>query len=77
MAKTTLLGLVILSAVASVAEGQRGDTIYTEVGSPAIDGRIFKPHAARVRIYRGDSLVAQWLNELSLGDSAGRPLCAG
>ena len=68
------VALVVLSVVASVADGQRGDTIYADVGSPAIDGRIFKPHAARVRIYRGDSLVAQWLNELRLGDSAGRPV---
>ena len=74
MLKTTVVALVVLSAVASVAEGQRGDTVFTEVGSPAIDGRIFKAHAARVRIYRGDSLVAQWLNELRLGDSAGRPV---
>ena len=74
MATSRLSVLLALSALASVAEGQRGDTIYTDVGSPAIDGRIFKPHAARVRIYRGDSLVAQWLNELRLGDSAGRPV---
>ena len=74
MAKTIVVALVALAATASVAEGQRGDTIYTDVGSSAIDGRIFKPHAARVRIYRGDSLVAQWLNELRLGDSAGRPV---
>lgn len=56
------------------ATAQRADTIFAEVGSAAIDGRTFKPHAARVRVYRGDSLVAQWTNELTLGDSAGRPV---
>ena len=63
---------VLLSAAASTASGQSADTVFADVGSPAIDARLFQPHAARVRIYRGDTLVAQWTNELSLGDSAGR-----
>lgn len=54
------------------AAAQAADTIFAEVGHPAIDGRFMKPHAARVRIYRGDSLVNQWLNELTVADSAGR-----
>lgn len=41
VAKTTVIALIVLSAVASGAEAQQGDTIFTEVGSPAIDGRIF------------------------------------
>jgi hypothetical protein len=66
--------IAALVACTNAASAQTRDTIFAEVGSPAIDGRVFKPHAARVRIYRGDSLVAQWLNELTLGDSAGRPV---
>jgi hypothetical protein len=57
---------------ATAASAQRVDTIFAEVGSPAVDGRVFAPHAARVKIYRGDSLVQQWTNELFVGDSAGR-----
>jgi hypothetical protein len=54
------------------ANAQTGDTVFVEVGSRVIDGSVFKPHAARVRVYRGDSLTAEWVNELTLGDSAGR-----
>jgi hypothetical protein len=53
-----------------------GDTLRLEVGSPEIDGRVFKPHAARVRVYVGEErrLSAEWTNELTLGDSANRPV---
>lgn len=61
-----------MSAATSAAAGQNPDTVFADVGSHVIDARLFKPHAARVRIYRGDTLVGQWTNELSLGDSAGR-----
>src|SRR6187551_620609 len=64
--------VAVLAAAVSNAEAQPVDTIFADVGSPAVDGRVFKPHAARVRIYRGDTLVAQWTNELVLADSAGR-----
>jgi hypothetical protein len=64
--------LFLLAIAASPLAAQRADTVFAEVGSPAIDGRFMKPHAARVRIYRGDTLVQQWLNELRIGDSAGR-----
>jgi hypothetical protein len=52
-----------------------GDTIRIEVGSKQVDGRVYAPHAARVRIYVGSAdsrPVAEWTNELTLGDSAGR-----
>jgi hypothetical protein len=51
------------------------DTIRLEVGSPEVDGRIYAPHAARVRVRIGEGegrVVAEWTNELTLGDSAGR-----
>ena len=73
MMRIVVAGVVSCTS-ALTARAQRSDTVFVEVGSAAIDGRIFQEHAARVRIYRGDSLVAQWLNELRLGDSAGRPV---
>jgi hypothetical protein len=63
--------LTVLVMAAS-AQAQSRDTVFAEVGSPAIDGRFFQNHAARVRIYRGDTLTAEWVNELTMGDSAGR-----
>lgn len=66
-------GLLVVS-LAATADAQSRDTTFMEVGSAALDARIMKPHAARVRVYRGDTLVQQWLNELTLGDSAGRPV---
>ena len=52
------------------------DTIRLEVGSPEINGKVYEPHAARVRVRLGDDdrIVAEWTNELSVGDSAGRPI---
>ncbi len=51
------------------------DTLRIEVGSPAVDGRIYRPHRARVRVHL-ESLdtppTNEWTNELTLGDSAGR-----
>jgi hypothetical protein len=51
------------------------DTIRLEVGSRAVNGSVYAPHAARVRVRVGapDSpITAEWTNELTLGDSAGR-----
>lgn len=52
------------------------DTIRVEVGSKAVNGRVYAPHAALVRVRIGDSsrVTATWTNELTLGDSAGRPV---
>jgi hypothetical protein len=53
------------------------DTIRLEVGSREVNGRVYAPHAARVRVYVGEgagSLTAEWTNELTHGDSAGRPI---
>lgn len=44
------------------------------MGHERLDGRIFQPHAARVRVYVDDELTNEWTNELTLGDSAGRPV---
>ena len=53
------------------------DTIRLEVGSEDVNGRVYAPHAARVRVHVGSldtPPTAEWTNELTLGDSAGRPV---
>jgi len=53
------------------------DTIRLEVGAKQVNGRVYAPHAARVRVRVGadDSpITAEWTNELTLGDSGGRPV---
>src|SRR5688500_899494 len=53
------------------------DTIRLEVGSKEVNGRVYAPHAARVRVRIGSDtsrIVTEWTNELTLGDSAGRPI---
>jgi hypothetical protein len=59
------------------ASSSASDTIRLEVGSREINGKVYEPHAARVRVYVGEGagqLVAEWTNELTHGDSAGRPI---
>jgi hypothetical protein len=51
------------------------DTLRLHVGAPAVDGRVYAPHAARVRVWVGPGegrMRAEWINVLTLGDSAGR-----
>jgi glyoxylase-like metal-dependent hydrolase (beta-lactamase superfamily II) len=55
----------------------QSDTLRIEVGSPGVDGRVYRAHAARVRVRIGDPdspVTGEWTNELTLGDSAGRPV---
>lgn len=77
-----LLSLTLL--LAPVSSGplpalplQARDTVRLEVGSPSVSGRLFAPHAARVRVRVGTAtdegpITAEWTNELTIGDSAGR-----
>jgi hypothetical protein len=67
-----LIGMVPASLRAQPAASN--DTIRLEVGSPRLDGRVYRPHAARVRVRVGDPAApvsSEWTNELTLGDSAG------
>ena len=52
------------------------DTLRIGVGSPSVDASFMQPHKARVVVERqvGNSweVSAEWINELTLGDSAGR-----
>lgn len=53
------------------------DTLRLRIGSREIDGRVYAPHAARVRVHIGSTtapVMAEWTNVLTLGDSAGRPV---
>ena len=70
---TVLLCALLIPGWAS-AQATRNDTVRIEVGSKVLNGRVFQPHAARVRVYVGDQLTNEWTNELTLGDSAGRPV---
>ncbi len=72
-----LASMTVLAAAAMVSWGPPagGDTLRIEVGSPLVNGRVYAPHAARVRVRIGSDsapLIAEWVNELTLGDSAGR-----
>ena len=61
--------LVLLST------SQPSDTIRLEIGSREVDGRVYAPHAARVRVWVGPGAGrtrAEWTNVLTHGDSAGR-----
>ena len=52
------------------------DTIRIAVGSPAVDASFMEPHRARVIVERqvgtGWERTAEWINELTVGDSAGK-----
>ena len=71
------LALVLAQTQAASPAAAAADTIRIEVGSPALNGRVYKPHRARVRVHLGSTDTPptnEWINELTLGDSAGRPI---
>ena len=68
---------MITLVAAAVFAAAQADTLRLQVGSPEVNGAVYPEHRARNRVYRGDAgapPVTQWTNELSLGDSAGRPV---
>ncbi|HSJ63913.1 MAG TPA: hypothetical protein VK922_08395 [Gemmatimonadaceae bacterium] len=71
------LALGLLLALQASAAPSPADTIRIEVGSPLVNGRVYLPHRARVRVHL-NSLdtppTNEWTNELAIGDSAGRPV---
>lgn len=75
---TASLTLLVASCCATVgAPAVTADTVRLEVGSREINGKVYEPHAARVRVRVGEGdaqVVAEWTNELTHGDSAGRPI---
>ena len=70
------IALASVSALPAAAQpAPTPDTLRLEVGSPHLNGTIYAPHAARVRVRVGEGegrLTAEWTNELTHGDSAGR-----
>lgn len=64
---------VLASAVLQAAA--TSDTLRLEVGAREVDGRVYRPHAARVRVLVGPGegrVRSEWTNVLTVGDSAGR-----
>ena len=75
----SVLALALASLPFGALEGQAAsarDTVHVTVGSAAVNGHVYKEHAARVRVIRdgADGVQAEWTNVLTLGDSAGRPV---
>lgn len=71
----TSVVLAIAAAAGPMAQQSASDTIRLDVGSRAVDGRVYAPHAARVRVWVGPGegrMRAEWTNVLTHGDSAGR-----
>ncbi|MGH7694265.1 MAG: hypothetical protein ACRENH_04760 [Gemmatimonadaceae bacterium] len=72
----TLATLLLVLASASITTiSPAGDTIRLEMGAKEVDGRVYAPHAARVRVWVGPGegrLRSEWINVLTHGDSAGR-----
>ena len=70
------LAVALGCSVASyAAPATAADTVRIEVGAAEIDGLVYQPHAARVRVWAPDGsgrVRAEWTNTLTLGDSAGR-----
>lgn len=70
-----LPALLLTLAATAAPTVSRGDTVWVEVGSEKVDGRVYKPHAARVRVWTDKSeskMATEWTNVLTIGDSAGR-----
>jgi hypothetical protein len=69
------IALLVALLTAGTSNGVPGDTIRLEVGSREVDGSVYAPHAARVRVWVGPGegrMRAEWTNVLTIGDSAGR-----
>jgi hypothetical protein len=68
-------GILALIAAETAHAQKSSDILRLDVGAKEVDGRVYKPHAARVKIYIGDRPTgAEWTNVLHVGDSAGRPV---
>lgn len=77
MSFAVALSLIAAAVQSSAPAAAPADTIRLEVGSPLVNGRVYKPHRARVRVHLGSTDTPptnEWINELTLGDSAGRPI---
>lgn len=78
-AVTAMAVAVLLAGAAPEARAQAAraaDTLHLEVGSPRVNGGVYRPHAGRVvklRVAGGRTdTTAVWTNRLVIGDSSGR-----
>ena len=65
------------AAAAAIMQSPANDALRLEVGAKEVDGRVYKDHAARVRVYVGPGqgrMRSEWTNVLTVGDSNGRPV---
>jgi hypothetical protein len=69
--------LVLLIFPIPVAAQTAPEVLRLEVGAQQVDGRVYRPHAAKVRVYVGPgqgTVRSEWTNVLTVGDSAGKQL---
>src|SRR5688500_413077 len=76
---STIVSFLLAFLTVPVMPQQRtvtSDTLKLEVGAKEVDGRVYKNHAARVRVYVGPEgrMRSEWTNVLTVGDSNGRPV---
>src|SRR5688572_30236856 len=67
--------MIAVALLFSLSAASASDTIRLEIGSREVDGRVYAPHAARVRVWVGPGagrMRSEWTNVLTHGDSAGR-----
>ena len=73
-----LLTIVATATVPSVnaQSPASSEMLKLEVGAKEVDGRVYQPHAAKVRVYAGPEgkMRGEWTNVLTVRDSAGRKL---
>ena len=76
MRAAACVGIATVAAASHAdAQSAKKDTVRIEVGSKQVNGTVYAPHAARVRVRMGEGdgqVTAEWTNELTHGDSAGR-----
>jgi hypothetical protein len=72
-----LAGLVAAATSPAAAQTTPAapEVLRLDVGAKEVDGRVYKPHAAKVRVYNGQGVLrSEWTNVLTVGDSAGKQL---
>jgi hypothetical protein len=78
MRRTIVLFSLLSASVFEFAAAQSApEVLRLEVGAREVDGRVYQPHAAKVRVYVGPgqgTVRGEWTNVLTVGDSAGRPV---
>ena len=75
--RSALVLLFMVAGSAPMSAQSSSEVLRLEVGARQIDGRVYQPHAAKVRVYVGPgqgTVRSEWTNVLTVGDSAGRQL---